>query len=1320
MASEDEIEKRREKRLRRSRLLTISILVVALTISVLVAQYTVVNNYVSKNLSQFVENRINENMDADSYFHFDSLKVSVWKNRISTRNISLHLKMEGEVIAQAPILIINVGSLLKFWWKDELLIEQLILESPYVEVIKINEEDTSYVGDSTSSSIDEIIENINLLKLRDIHLKNANIRFYEKNTGSNKKQLTFQLNDLSIDLQRLKVEASDLLDLETEKLTISLKDQEYILPDSSMQVVVKRIDYDHSHKGFDFTDISIISLPDKELLLDLPHLEAHQFLIDNGKVSIDSFHIAEPHILITQQMLDLLKASDQKKSPIKIPFIQSVEINTIGLKDGKLGGAFADSLGFSIENWGLTISNVGWNQDDENPYHVGLAKMQLYDLNLYQSNNPSLLKLKEVSVEYPENNLFIDSISFDMKSLQGGLASLALYSLDIQSLSKNEFKVEELILKQPNIQIQNGDLNVETKGSTKMALFDKWDIRKVRVENLDVLIDQSPHWLEIDNADLHIADFNLNSDQELTLDNLNDFTFFLPTATYLRQQENVELNINSTYYTSSDSMLSISKGNFKNTSTSINWKGLNVKNGTDLTQPVDSLILKYFSIGSYEITHKIEAKTSKKSQTVPAVIIDSLRLVKGYIKVVKEKDFLIESLPLELVIEGLVYNDSTWWHDNLSLMINDISAKSSELNTNIDSLSIKASENSILFTNISVIAGDTLQNQIQSNIREIEINTYDFLELFNQPENIRVKDITITNPQVLVGSKEANEEATLKIENAWPSNAPTIDIDQLNILDGAFEKNSNESQLELSGLSLQLSAIELSDDSLLYEKNLGGLFYAQSYNGFLDEVHFQNALDSVLIENIKLGEVISTDNFSHISTDVDRTVAFDRIILEGFQPNQWLINNRIKATSFLIDHPHVKIKQATKDSDSQKSFPIEIILDSIDVVNADLDLEWGANQALKLSPLNISMGGVQYNSELETFQWPANTYEISTKNLEFKTKNGLNMIRLDEIVLDNSQLKITDFLLEPLLEREAYFTQIGYETDHIHLTIPSIRLEIFDQKLLLKDSVLDAAKLIIEQPTLNLFRDQNYPDPEPLYKAMPVSAIQSIPFPMRIDTIEVSEASVTYEFIPEGGLESGKFTFGDLNAKLASVTNTPEQSEMMNVFVTANAMDSIPMYVAFDFDLNSNNDEFSFKGSVAPHSMTTFNGYTENGAFVKVISGNTKNLSFAVQANDTVGYGTMDFAYNNLKIAMLDKETYSQTNADESIVSFIANTFFVRKRNRFISRYRQGDIYFERLQHKAIFNFLAKLFISGTASSVGFKKYKKEVESVKETINGFD
>jgi hypothetical protein len=70
--------------------------------------------------------------------------------------------------------------------------------------------------------------------------------------------------------------------------------------------------------------------------------------------------------------------------------------------------------------------------------------------------------------------------------------------------------------------------------------------------------------------------------------------------------------------------------------------------------------------------------------------------------------------------------------------------------------------------------------------------------------------------------------------------------------------------------------------------------------------------------------------------------------------------------------------------------------------------------------------------------------------------------------------------------------------------------------------------------------------------------------------------------------------------------------------------------------------------------------------------------------------------------------------------SFFANTFIIKTNNPRNFFLRKGDIFFERDEKKAIFNYWTKTFLSGVVSSIGAtnnkKKYNKmQAEDQKKT-----
>ena len=74
----------------------------------------------------------------------------------------------------------------------------------------------------------------------------------------------------------------------------------------------------------------------------------------------------------------------------------------------------------------------------------------------------------------------------------------------------------------------------------------------------------------------------------------------------------------------------------------------------------------------------------------------------------------------------------------------------------------------------------------------------------------------------------------------------------------------------------------------------------------------------------------------------------------------------------------------------------------------------------------------------------------------------------------------------------------------------------------------------------------------------------------------------------------------------------------------------------------------------------------------------------------------MDLEYENLKVRILDSESKEERN----LLGTLSNSLLQKENLPAQKDYRQGQIRFERLPHKSIFNDLWKAVFSGIRSTV--------------------
>lgn len=115
---------------------------------------------------------------------------------------------------------------------------------------------------------------------------------------------------------------------------------------------------------------------------------------------------------------------------------------------------------------------------------------------------------------------------------------------------------------------------------------------------------------------------------------------------------------------------------------------------------------------------------------------------------------------------------------------------------------------------------------------------------------------------------------------------------------------------------------------------------------------------------------------------------------------------------------------------------------------------------------------------------------------------------------------------------------------------------------------------------------------------------------------------------------------------------------------------------------------------------------------VIIRSGTIDSLQLRAIGNENISLGEMNMFYRNLRIRLVKDGHQDSTSFARKLVSFLANTFIIRKNNNG----RTGIVYFERLKDRSFFNYIVKMTFSGMATSIGIKSNKKYLRQYKNIL----
>jgi hypothetical protein len=340
---------------------------------------------------------------------------------------------------------------------------------------------------------------------------------------------------------------------------------------------------------------------------------------------------------------------------------------------------------------------------------------------------------------------------------------------------------------------------------------------------------------------------------------------------------------------------------------------------------------------------------------------------------------------------------------------------------------------------------------------------------------------------------------------------------------------------------------------------------------------------------------------------------------------------------------------------------------------------------------------------------------FSFSGFEYHLPDSLNSIAFDRLFFSSldSSINIKGILLDPKEEKYEYGHIVGDQTDYLKIRVGEFSASGINLHALLVDKSIIAHKMTLDKMDIYAFRDKRIPRLAEKEKFLPQKYLLGLNTKINIDSIKVTNSEIEYEEFGEESLRPGKVDFKKLKASLKNITNDSDKlSENPKLLLTANAQlmneGNLDLYI--QFDLREEKYPFYISARLSEMDLTSFNKMLEPNAFVIIKKGKNKSLTMSANANDDLAIGEMSFLYHDLKVSLVNKNTFGNKGMGPVIGSFFANAFIINKNNPRLLMTKDGYIYFERNKYRSVFNYWAKIFFSGIVSGIGAKSNKKEIK----------
>lgn len=362
--------------------------------------------------------------------------------------------------------------------------------------------------------------------------------------------------------------------------------------------------------------------------------------------------------------------------------------------------------------------------------------------------------------------------------------------------------------------------------------------------------------------------------------------------------------------------------------------------------------------------------------------------------------------------------------------------------------------------------------------------------------------------------------------------------------------------------------------------------------------------------------------------------------------------------------------------------------------------EW---RAMSLGGISVSgeqldgLGKSRFNLEGLRVQTPRHRIIIG----------GINSNELQSLV------SIDSISFQPAASKDSLLSPAGGQTDHISFDAPRLLLNSWNTERWISDNTLSFGKIEAVQPLITVYRDKSKPLDHGSVKPLPSKALQNFPLPLFIDTVSVSDGHITYtEKSMKTGRE-GSVIFGRLNGFLSGIKSREAGTgDSLTVQASAYLMDKALLQMRLRQSYTDSLAGFLLTATLAPTALDILNPMLEPSASVRIRSGYLDTLRIRAIGREYLSIGSMDMFYNSLRIRFIANGDSTKREFLRGLMSFAANNFVIRTKNK----NREGIIYYPRNRERSIFNYLARMVMSGIASSTGARSSKKYLKEYREAL----
>ena len=407
-----------------------------------------------------------------------------------------------------------------------------------------------------------------------------------------------------------------------------------------------------------------------------------------------------------------------------------------------------------------------------------------------------------------------------------------------------------------------------------------------------------------------------------------------------------------------------------------------------------------------------------------------------------------------------------------------------------------------------------------------------------------------------------------------------------------------------------------------------------------------------------------------------------------------LFNNKIKANSITINNPEVVLyKDDNKGIQDSKKLSSDVVAPFQQIIAVSkIIMNKGTvkivhiktkKPILNVNNMHLEVSGIIINEETlaQPIPFQYDKYSFSGDSIYYRA-NDFYHIGMAHIETTDRALKIDKFELIPEYSRREFVSKLKKEKDLFTLQANTIAIQNLNWGF--KDSIpfIEANKISLNKLSANIYRNKLPTDDlskKPLYNKL----LRDLKFPMKVDTLAITNSQLVYEEEINFAKGPGMLTFDAFNLTATHLQSGYKQTKLkdVNIDISCKFMNNSPFKVNWTFNVMDKTDGFKFHGKITNLNTADLSRFTK--PYINATTTGTFDyLDFTINGNDFSSTENAALKYHNLKVKLFQKNDRTKESKFKSI---IANLVVKNDTNGEI---KNAKVATERTPEKSFFNFL--------------------------------